>query len=103
MFIILFGIGGFLVGIYDPNPPPIINAVYLPETRGSVYALNRFIEEIGETLSPLVLGIIFESFGQDFSIAITIGMLSFIPGTLCWWMILKTYPKNHDDIQKILK
>ncbi|TFG04984.1 MAG: MFS transporter [Promethearchaeota archaeon] len=97
-FIILFTFGAFLLGMYDPNQPPIINSVNLPETRGSVYAVNRFVEELGGAIGPLVLGIIFESFGYSFYTAISIGMLFFIPGTICWLVVLKTFNKDHQKI-----
>ncbi|MHA1268351.1 MAG: MFS transporter [Candidatus Helarchaeota archaeon] len=103
LFIFLFAIGDFISVIYDPNQPPIINAINLPETRGSVFALNRFVEELGGALGPLIVGIIFESLGQDFSIAMTLGMLFMIPGTLCWWIALKTYPKNRSMVKEILQ
>ena len=103
LFTILFAIGSFITGIYDPNQPPIINKINLPETRGSVYALNRFVEELGGSFGPLVVGIIFESVGQDFSVAMTIGMLFMIPGMACWWIALRTYPKNLVHNQSKLK
>ena len=102
-FIILFALGSFLLGTYDSNQPPIINAINLPETRGSVYALNRFVEELGGAIGPLLLGIIFESVNHHFSTAITIGMLFFIPGTICWWIVLKTFSRDREEMLKILK
>ncbi|MHA1649065.1 MAG: MFS transporter [Candidatus Helarchaeota archaeon] len=103
LFVLIFAIGYFIAVIYDPNQPPIINAINLPETRGSVFALNRFVEEVGGALGPLVVGIIFESMGQNFSIAMTLGMLFMIPGIFCWWMALKTYPSDHNTIESILE
>jgi len=100
-FISLFAVGIFLTAMYDPNQPPILNAINLPETRGSVFALNRFVEEVGGALGPLIIGILFEFAGQDFSIAMTLGMLCMIPGTICWIIALKTYPNDRNNIQKI--
>ncbi len=102
LFIILFAVGIFLTAMYDPNQPPVLNAINLPETRGSVFALNRFVEEIGGALGPLIIGILFEMAGQDFSIAMTLGMLCMIPGIICWIIALKTYPHDRNLIQKIL-
>jgi len=103
LFIVLFALGIFLVAMYDPNQPPILNAINLPETRGSVFALNRFVEEVGGAFGPLIIGILFEMSGQDFSIAMTLGMLCMIPGTICWIIALKTYPSDRNLIQKIFK
>jgi len=102
LFFVLFAVGIFLTAMYDPNQPPILNAINLPETRGSVFALNRFVEEVGGALGPLIVGIIFESAGQDFSLAMTLGMLCMIPGAACWMLALKTYPKDRNLIQKTL-
>ncbi|MFX0072751.1 MAG: MFS transporter [Candidatus Hermodarchaeota archaeon] len=101
-FIVIFVIGAFLLGIYDSNQPPIINSINLPETRGSVYAVNRFLEELGGAIGPLILGVIFESSDQNFSLAISIGMLFFIPGSICWILILKTFNKDRQRIIKTL-
>ncbi len=103
LFTILFTIASFINSIYDPNQPPIINSINLPETRGSVYAVNRFVEELGGALGPLLVGIIFEIVGQDFSTAMTIGMLFILPGIFCWWFALKTYPKNRAKVQEVLE
>ena len=102
-FIIFFTLGAFLLGMYDPNQPPIINSVNLPETRGSIYAVNRFVEELGGAIGPLILGIIFEHIGQDFSLAITFGMIFMFPGLVCWWLILKTYSHDRKKVVKVLK
>ncbi|MBD3254246.1 MAG: hypothetical protein GF383_04095 [Candidatus Lokiarchaeota archaeon] len=74
----------------------------MPETRGTVYAFNRFIEELGGSLGPVVLGLIFESLNQNFSVAITIAMFFFIPGTLCWCLIIKTYEKDREHLKKVI-
>ncbi len=103
LFIIMFAVGMFLFVIYDGNQPSIINAINLPETRGSVFALNRFVEEIGAALGPLIIGIIFESAGKNYSIAMTLGMLLMIPGTICWLLALKTYPKDRSMVQTVLE
>jgi MFS family permease len=102
LFITLFAVGIFLMAMYDPNQPPILNAINLPETRGSVFALNRFVEEVGGALGPLIVGILFEAVGQDFSIAMTLGMLCMIPGMVCWIVALKTYLHDRNLIQNIL-
>jgi len=102
IFICLFSIGIFLSAIYDSNQPPIINKINLPETRGSVFAINRFVEELGGSLGPLLVGIFFEITGQNLSIAMTIGMLFMIPGIFCWWSILKTFSKDYKTVKSIL-
>jgi len=99
LFIILFALGEFFIVIYSPNQPPIINAINLPETQGSVFALNRFVEELGGALGPLVIGIIFEATAQDYSLAMTLGMMFMIPGTICWWIIMKTYMGDRTSVQ----
>ncbi len=101
-FVLLFAIGEFFLVIYSPNQPPIINAINLPETQGSVFALNRFVEELGGSLGPLVIGLIFEATAQDYSLAMTLGMMFMIPGTICWWIIMKTYLGDRASVQKTL-
>ncbi len=103
IFILLISMGLFISSGYDSNQPPIMNAINLPETRGSVFAVNRFVEELGGALGPLVVGIFFEVFGQNYSFAMTLGMLFMGPGIFCWWLVLKTYPKDRSTVLKILE
>ncbi len=89
--------------LYNINQPPLLQEINLPEAQGQIIAWNRFLEEIAWGLGPFISGIFITISGQNYQlVSIIIGLFA-VPGIILWIFALKWYPKDKEEIIKILE
>ncbi len=98
------------VSIASPNVPAIISQVNPPEDRGTVFGVFYILNSIGSAIGPVLGGIMintFEWMGMSKALAyqytLIIGALFWIPCGLTWIWIRRTYPKDIEALQNLLK
>ncbi len=100
--IIIFAIRAVL-GIYNVNQNPIIQAINLPEAQGTVSSWGQFLETIAMGLGPVIAGYILTVNEGNYFEAAWITILLGIPGAILWVLSLKYIKSDEKRIQVILK
>ncbi len=92
-----------VVGIWNINQPPILQAINLPEAQGVISSANQFLELIGSGTGPIMAGFLLIYFNQNYQITVTIAMAIGIIGGALWLLATRWINKDVDRISKILK
>nr|WP_280178729.1 MFS transporter [Candidatus Prometheoarchaeum syntrophicum] len=100
--LIIFTIRAVL-GIYNVNQNPIIQAINLPEAQGTVSSWGQFLETIANGLGPVIAGYILSVNEGNYFEAAWITLLLGIPGAFLWILALKFINSDVARIQRILK
>jgi len=100
--LIIFTIRAVL-GIYNVNQNPIIQAINLPEAQGTVASWGQFLETIAMGLGPVIAGYILSVNQGNYFEAAWITILMGIPGAILWMFSLKYIKFDEKRIQEILK
>ncbi|MFW9828887.1 MAG: MFS transporter [Candidatus Thorarchaeota archaeon] len=103
----LMGLLAFLargvVGIWNINQPPILQAINLPEAQGKISSANQLLELIGSGTGPILAGFLLIYFNQNYQVTVTITMGLGIIGGLLWLLATKWVNKDVERISTILK
>ncbi|MGB5910272.1 MAG: MFS transporter [Promethearchaeia archaeon] len=92
-----------VVGLWNINQPPILQAINLPEAQGTISSANQFLELIGSGSGPIIAGFLLASFNQNYQIAVSITMSIGIIGGLLWLLATRWVNKDVERISNILK
>jgi len=92
-----------VLGIYNVNQNPIIQAINLPEAQGTVSSWGQFLETIAMGLGPVIAGYILSVNQGNYFEAAWITILMGIPGAILWMLSLKYIKSDEKRIQRILK
>ncbi|MFX1497900.1 MAG: MFS transporter [Promethearchaeota archaeon] len=92
-----------VVGIWNINQPPILQAINLPESQGRVSSANQLLEMIGSGTGPIIAGLLLTYFNQNYQITVSITMGIGIIGGLLWLLATKWINKDVERISTILK
>lgn len=92
-----------VVGIWNINQPPILQAINLSEAQGTISSANQLLELIGSGKGPILAGFLLVFFNQNYQITVTITMGIGIIGGVLWLFATKWIKKDIDRISNILK
>ncbi|TFG19482.1 MAG: MFS transporter [Promethearchaeota archaeon] len=92
-----------VVGIWNINQPPILQAINLPEAQGTISSANQLLELIGSGTGPIVAGFLLIFFNQNYQVTVTITMSIGIIGGVLWLFATKWVNKDIARISNILK
>ena len=92
-----------VVGIWNINQPPILQAINLPEAQGTISSANQFLELIGSGTGPIIAGFLLIYFNESYQVTVTITMSIGIIGGILWLLATKWINKDVDRISGILK
>jgi MFS family permease len=93
----------FVIGLWNINQPPILQAINLPEAQGLISSANQFLENIGSGLGYSMAGFLLVFFNYNYQITVILTMSIGITGAFLWF--LATFRINNDvnTISTILK
>ncbi|MFX0010392.1 MAG: hypothetical protein ACFE9R_08770, partial [Candidatus Hermodarchaeota archaeon] len=100
---ILLFLGRGVMGLWNINQPPIIQAINLPEAQGTITSANQFLETIGSGTGTILAGILLFYFTGNYQITATITMSLGIIGGLMWLLAAIWIQKDVQRISAILK
>jgi MFS family permease len=100
---ILLFFGRGVLGLWNINQPPIIQAINLPEAQGSITSANQFLETIGQGTGTILAGALLFIFSGNYQITASITMSLGIIGGLMWLVATIWVKKDVDRISAILK
>jgi MFS family permease len=92
-----------VMGIYNINQNPVLQAVNLPEAQGQVMAYGQFLETMAMGLGPLIAGFLLTASGNNYFFTGLSLCLIGLPGPLLWLFALKTVNRDHTKVQVILQ
>ena len=99
-----------IISYAGPNVTTIISHVNLPEDRGTVFGVYNILNSIGSAIGPFFGGLLISllmglgySRPAAYQYALMIAVLFWIPCSLIWIWIYRTYPKDRERIQSILR
>jgi len=92
-----------VVGLWNINQPPILQAINLPEAQGTISSANQFLEAIGSGTGPIIAGSLLIFFNQNYQITVGITMGIGIIGGLLWLLTSKWINNDVNRISEILK
>ena len=91
-----------VLGIYNVNQNPIIQAINLPEAQATVSSWGQFLETIANGLGPVIAGYILTVNQGNYFEAAWITILLGIPGAILWIFALKYIKSDVTRVQNIL-
>ncbi|MHA1731015.1 MAG: MFS transporter [Promethearchaeota archaeon] len=89
--------------MYGVNQGPVIQEINLPEAQGRIAAWNRFLEGIGSGTGPLLAGVILSATNFDYRLSALVAMLFGLPGLVLWILAIRWFPRDREEIGKILE
>ncbi len=99
-----------LVSYAGPNVRTIISQVNPPEDRGTVFGVFNILDNVGKALGPLLGGLLIgylKSIGyspaEAYTWTLIIGALFWAPCAALWLWIYKTYPRDRDAVERMLR
>ena len=92
-----------IVGLWNINQPPILQAINLPEAQGTVSSANQFLENIGSGTGPIIAGTVLAMFSNNYQLTVTITMSIGIIGGLLWLLATQWVNKDVERISEIIK
>ncbi|HHE65479.1 MAG TPA: MFS transporter, partial [Bacteroidetes bacterium] len=98
IFLIFTVLGAFLFGGIDPLTQATLGEINPPQIRSTIYSINYLTYTLGRSISLLLLGEMFISFGSFYSPGYLILSIMALGCSLVLIPILKILPK---DIEKI--
>jgi len=111
IFIVVYGLLAIqFVSYSGPNVRAIISQVNLPEDRGTIFGLFNILDNVGRAIGPVFGGILIEYFksigyteANAYLWALIVGALFWIPCAAIWIAIYRTYPRDREEVQRILE
>ena len=92
-----------IVGLWNINQPPILQAINLPEAQGTVSSANQFLENICSGKGPIIAGTVLAMFSYNYQLTVTITMSIGIIGGLLWLLATQWVNKDVERISEIIK
>jgi MFS family permease len=92
-----------IVGLWNINQPPILQAINLPEAQGTISSANQFLESIGRGTGPIIAGTVLTLFYNNYQLTAGITMGLGIIGGMLWLLAAKWINKDVNRISEILK
>ncbi|MFX0031679.1 MAG: MFS transporter [Candidatus Hodarchaeota archaeon] len=99
----LFFTSRSIFSLYIVNQSPVIQQINLPEAQGQIVSWNQFLEQFGRGIGPLLCGVLLVFTSTNYQITVIIVVLCIIPGVILWLLAIKWFPKDRNQIKKILK
>ncbi|MFX1446956.1 MAG: MFS transporter [Promethearchaeota archaeon] len=92
-----------VVGLWNINQPPILQAINLPEAQGTISSANQFLENLGSGTGPILAGTILALFSNNYQLTVGITMGIGIIGGMLWLLATQWINKDVNRISEILK
>jgi len=92
-----------VVGLWNINQPPILQAINLPEAQGTISSANQFLENIGSGTGPIIAGTVLALFSHNYQLTVSITMSIGIIGGMLWLLATRWVNKDVERISLILK
>ncbi|MBY8988450.1 MAG: MFS transporter [Candidatus Lokiarchaeota archaeon] len=92
-----------VVGLWNINQPPILQAINLPEAQGTISSANQFLENLGSGTGPIIAGTVLALFSNNYQLTVSITMSIGIIGGLLWLLATRWVNEDVERISGILK
>ncbi|NVM17460.1 MAG: MFS transporter [Candidatus Lokiarchaeota archaeon] len=92
-----------VVGLWNINQPPILQAINLPEAQGTISSANQFLENLGSGTGPIIAGTLLALFYNNYQLTVGITMGIGIIGGMLWLLATRWINKDVNRISEILK
>jgi len=92
-----------IIGLWNINQPPILQAINLPEAQGTISSANQFLENIGSGTGPIIAGTVLTLFSNNYQLTVGLTMGIGIIGGLLWLLATRWINKDVKRISDILK
>ena len=92
-----------IVGLWNINQPPILQAINLPEAQGTISSANQFLESIGSGTGPIIAGTVLALFSNDYQLTVGITLGLGIIGGMLWLLASFWINQDVNRISAILK
>ncbi len=92
-----------VVGLWNINQPPILQAINLPEAQGTISSANQFLENLGSGTGPIIAGTILVLFYNNYQLTVGVTMGIGIIGGMLWLLATRWINKDVNRISEILK
>ena len=99
--VLLFALRG-AAGIYNINQPPIIQEINLPESQGTVSAVNNFLSLIASGTGPVLAGFFLTYLNDNYQLVAIICILFGLIGAILWRCAVRWVHKDIKIISNIL-
>ena len=100
---ILMFLSNAVGSLFLVNQAPLIQEVNLPEAQGRMTSWNQLLENIGMGIGALLVGVLLYLTGTNYQLTILFLTVFIIPGIIVWFFTLKWYPKDAEQVKKILE
>lgn len=100
---ILLFLGRGVLGLWNINQPPILQAINLPEAQGTITSTNQFLETIGHGSGTILAGALLVVFRGNYQFTASITMGLGIIGGLMWLLAAIWIQKDANRVSEILK
>ena len=88
--------------LFMVNQAPLIQEINLPEAQGKMTSWNQLVENTGMGIGAILIGLLLFMTGS-YQLTILILTVFIIPGIIVWFLTLKWYPKDAEQVKKILE
>lgn len=92
-----------VVGLWNINQPPVLQAINLPEAQGTISSANQFLENLGSGTGPIIAGTVLALFYNNYQLTVGITMGIGIIGGILWLLATRWINKDVNRISEILK
>jgi MFS family permease len=92
-----------IVGLWNINQPPILQAINLPEAQGTISSANQFLESIGSGTGPIIAGTVLALFNNNYQLTVGIILGLGIIGGMLWLLASFWINQDVNRISAILK
>ena len=89
--------------LFMVNQGPLLQEINLPEAQGKMTSWNQLVENTGMGIGAIMVGVLLYVTGTNYQLTILILMVFIIPGIIVWFLTLKWYPKDAEQVKKILE
>jgi len=89
--------------LFMVNQGPLLQEINLPEAQGKMTSWNQLVENTGMGIGAILVGVLLYVTGTNYQLTILILMVFIIPGIIVWFLTLKWYPKDAEQVKKILE
>ncbi|MFW9936528.1 MAG: MFS transporter [Candidatus Thorarchaeota archaeon] len=96
-------IGRGVMGLWNINQPPILQAINLPEAQGFISSTNQFLELIGSGSGNILAGFLLAFFDGNYQVTVLLTMSIGIIGGFLWLFAAIWINKDVERISEILK
>jgi MFS family permease len=100
---IMFFISSIITSLFLVNQAPLLQEINLPEAQGKITSWNQLVENIGWGIGPLLVGIMLTISNNNYQYTVLLLILCILPGVSLWFIVLKTFGKDREEIRKIIE